>query len=87
MVIEGGNINMHTSEILGKEILDVNANSVGRVADIDINLPQWTVNQIVAKTGLIKKLSISIDKIDKVGDKVILKVTRSELEKAPLAAK
>ena len=78
---------MHTSEILGKEILDVNANSVGRVADIDINLPQWTVNQIVAKTGLIKKLSISIDKIDKVGDKVILKVTRSELEKAPLAAK
>jgi len=78
---------MHTSEILGKTIIDMNADNVGKVVDIDISLPQWTINHIVVKTGFMKKLTFGIDKIDKIGDKVILKVTREELEKAPLAAK
>jgi sporulation protein YlmC with PRC-barrel domain len=78
---------MHTSEILGKAIIDMNADNVGKVVDVDISLPQWTINHIVVKTGFMKKLTIGIDKIDKIGDKVILKVTKEELEKAPLAAK
>ena len=78
---------MHTSEILGKGIFDINGNNVGKIADIDISLPQWTINHIVVKMSLIKKLTIGLDKIDKIGDKVILKVTKDELEKAPLAAK
>ena len=78
---------MHTSEILGKTIIDMNADNVGKVVDIDISLPQWTINHIVVKTGFMKKLTFGIDKIDKIGDKVILKDTRVELEKAPLAAK
>jgi sporulation protein YlmC with PRC-barrel domain len=78
---------MHTSEILGKAIIDMNADNVGKVVDIDISLPQWTINHIVVKTGFMKKLTIGIDKIDKIGDKVILKVSKEELEKAPLAAK
>ncbi len=64
---------MHTSELLGKQVLDKNGN--------DINLPQWTVNHIMLKIGMIKKLPIGIDIIDKVGDKIILKITRDELEK------
>ena len=78
---------MHTSEILGKTIIDMNADNVGKLVDIDISLPEWTINHIIMKTGFMKKLTIWIDKIDKIGDKVILKVTREELEKAPLAAK
>jgi len=78
---------MHTSEILGKTIIDMNADNVGKLVDIDISLPEWTINHIIMKTGFMKKLTIGIDKIDKIGDKVILKVTREELEKAPLAAK
>lgn len=78
---------MDTSKILGKGVLDKNANSVGRVVDIDVSLPQWTINHIVVRMGIMKKLTIGIDKIDKIGDKVILNVTKDELEKAPLAAK
>lgn len=73
---------MHTSELLGKKVLDKNGNNVGKVVDIDINLPQWTVNHIMLKIGMIKKLPIGIDIIDKVGDKIILKITRDELEKS-----
>ena len=73
---------MHTSELLGKQVLDKNGNSVGKVVDIDINLPQWTVNHMMLKIGMIKKLPIGIDIIDKVGDKIILKITRDELKKS-----
>jgi sporulation protein YlmC with PRC-barrel domain len=73
---------MHTSEIFGKQVLDKNGNNVGKVVDIDFNLPQWTINQIIVKIGMMKKSTIGIDMIDKVGDKVILKMTRDELKKS-----
>lgn len=73
---------MHTSELLRKQVLDKNGNNVGKVVDIDINLPMWSVNQVTVKMGMMKKLSIGIDMIDKVGDKVILKITRDELQKS-----
>jgi sporulation protein YlmC with PRC-barrel domain len=73
---------MHTSELLGKQVLDKSGNSVGKVVDIDINLPQWTVNHMILKIGMIKKLTIGIDIIDQVGDKIILKITRDELGKS-----
>ncbi len=73
---------MNTSELLGKQVMDKNGNNVGKVVDIDINLPQWTVNHMMLKIGMIKKLSIGIDIIDKVGDKIILKITRDELGKS-----
>jgi hypothetical protein len=37
---------------------------------------------MMLKIGIIKKLSIGIDMIDKIGDKIILKITRDELEKS-----
>ncbi len=72
---------MNASELLGKEALDKNGDRVGKVVDIDINFPQWTVNHVVLRLGMIKKVPIGIDKIDKLGDKVILKITKDELEK------
>jgi sporulation protein YlmC with PRC-barrel domain len=73
---------MNTSEILGKQVLDKSGNNVGKVADIGINFPQWTVNHITVKIGMIKKIQIEIDKIEKIGDKIILNNTKDELEKA-----
>jgi hypothetical protein len=32
------------------------------------------------KSGMIKTLKIGVDKIDKLGDKVLLKVTKEELK-------
>jgi len=71
---------MNASKIIGMEVLDINATSVGKVADIEVSLPKWTINHIVVKMGLIKKLTFGIDKIDKIGDKIILKVTKDALE-------
>jgi sporulation protein YlmC with PRC-barrel domain len=73
---------MRTSELLKKLVLDKNGNNVGKVVDIDINLPQWNVSQVTVKIGMMKTMQIGIDIIDKVGDKVILKITRDELKKS-----
>ena len=72
---------MNTKELLGKEVLDVNANRIGKVADIDIDMNQWVVKHIVVKAGLAKKYDISLDKIQKIGDKVILSIGGHELGK------
>lgn len=72
---------MFINEIRGKEVFDKDANTVGKIADFEVEVPAWTISNIVIKTGLIKKLAIGIDKIDKIGDKVFLKVTKEELLK------
>lgn len=70
---------MYTNELFGKEVLDVNANRVGKVADIDVDLLQGVVNHLSVKTGLTKKFIIDLDKIDKIGDKIILSTAQEEL--------
>lgn len=72
---------MFINEVKGKEVFDKNANMVGKIADFEVEVPAWTISNIVIKSGLIKKLTIGIDKIDKIGDKVFLKVAREELLK------
>ena len=74
---------MNTKELFGKEVLDVNANRVGKVADIDFDMRQGVINHIVVKTGLTKKYDVSLDKIDKIGDKIVLSIEGYELGKKP----
>jgi len=70
---------MHTSELFGKEVLDVDADRIGKIVDIDVDLLQGLVNHIIVKAGLTKKYVVSLDKIDKIGDKVILLVRANDL--------
>ena len=70
---------MLISNIMGKGVLDKNANKIGLVVDIDFNFPSWTINYLVVRMGVLKKINIGVEKIDKLGDKVLLKVTKDEL--------
>jgi len=74
---------MNAKELFGKEVLDKNANSVGKVADIDFDMREGTMNHIVVKAGLTKRYDITFDKIGKIGDKVILGIGKGDLEKKP----
>lgn len=71
---------MKTHEFFGKEVLDADANRIGKVADIDVDLLQGVVNHMVVKSGLTKKFNVSLDKIEKIGDKVILRIKANELK-------
>lgn len=74
---------MNTKGLFGKEVLDANADSVGKVSDMNFDLKQGIIKSIVVKAGLTKKYEIPLDRIDKMGDKVILNVAVSELGKKP----
>jgi sporulation protein YlmC with PRC-barrel domain len=78
---------MNTSEIIGKEVLDKNANRLGKLVDIGMSIPPGTIDYYLVKIGITKKVQIFSNNIEKVGDKVILNITRDELEKRPAAAK
>lgn len=70
---------MHANELFGKEVLDSNANQVGKVVYIDVDMQRGTVNCMLVKTGLTKKVVITLDKINKIGDRITLKVSQDEL--------
>ena len=70
---------MYTNELFGKEVLDSNANQIGKVMDIDVDMLQGIVHHMVVKSSFTKKQVVTLDKINKIGDKIILKVMENEL--------
>ena len=71
---------MKTKEFFSKEVLDINANRIGKVNDIDVDMFKGVVNYMIVKTGMTKKYTVSLDKIDKIGDKVFLRVALADLK-------
>jgi sporulation protein YlmC with PRC-barrel domain len=74
----GGRMNVR--DVIGKRVLDKDAISLGKVDDLVVNTSTWIVSDIVVKMGLIKKASVAVDKIDKVGDEVFLNVAKDQLK-------
>ena len=72
---------MNTRELFGKEVLDAGAKRIGKVVDMDFDMQQGVINHIVVKAGLTKKYGVTLDEIDKIGDKIILKIGEGELGK------
>ena len=70
---------MNTKELFSKRVLDVNANKIGKVTDMDFNIQKGLINSIVVKAGLTKKYHISLDKIGQIGDDIMLKISKDEL--------
>ena len=72
---------MNVKELLGKEVLDVHGNKIGKVADLDVDMLHAVINHVILKSGLTKKYNIKVDEIVTIGDKVILRTGADELRK------
>lgn len=71
---------MHAKDLSGKDIVDSNGDTVGVVDDLEIDVRNKMVTGIIAKEGTISgKLGmgeervISMDMVDAIGDKVVLR--------------
>lgn len=73
---------MRSREIVGKEVIDAGARIIGRVKDIEIDLVKWNVTGIIITTGFMRARTVLTGDIDKVGDKVVLKVVSDKIHKA-----
>ena len=72
---------MDAKKLYSKEVLDVQGNKIGKIADIDVDMALGVVNHIAVAAGLAKKYEVKLHQIMTIGDKVILKVKKDELEK------
>jgi len=75
---------MKSREIFGKEVIDAEARRVGTVQELEIDVIKWTVTGIIVKKGFLRKVSIAAGTVDKVGDKVVLKVATDKIQKISL---
>jgi sporulation protein YlmC with PRC-barrel domain len=73
---------MKAKELIGKQVFDVYAKLVGKVVDIDLDIGKAEIIAILVKTGWIKKVSIPPKDIDRIGDKVLLKMSKDKIQKA-----
>ena len=72
---------MKSREIIGKEVIDAEARRVGTVQELEIDVIKWTVTGIIVKKGFLRKITLAAGTVDKVGDKVVLKVSTDKIQK------
>ena len=72
---------MDAKSLYSKEVIDGQGNKVGNIAGIDVDMALGAVNHVIVSAGISKKYYIKLHQIMTIGDKVILKVKKAELEK------
>ena len=73
---------MRAKELFGKEVIDANAKVIGKITDIEIDIHRASIRCILVKSGFHKKVSIAPGEIEKIGDKVVLKIAKDKVLKA-----
>lgn len=76
---------MKISELIGKKVLDDNANEIGKIQDIDINLKENTLSEITINPNelSLRKVNFKItpEMVSEVGDYLLLNISKSEISK------
>ena len=70
---------MKANELLGKEVMDADARKIGKVVDFDVDITKGVINDIEVKAWFTKGYIITLDKINIVGERIILGVKENEL--------
>lgn len=73
---------MKVKNLFGKEVIDADAKVVGKIVNMEIDIKKASIQGILVKSGFRKKVSILPQDIDKVGDKVVLRVAKDKIRKA-----
>jgi len=72
---------MKSKELIGKEVIDAEARYMGTIKDVEIDLKRWIVTGIIVKTGFLRTKVVATSDIDKIGDKVMLKIALDRAQK------
>ncbi len=76
---------MKVTDIIGKKVLDGEANEMGKIQDIDVDLKENMINAITISTNEISlrrvTFDITTDMISEIGDYMLLNIPKSEIIK------
>ncbi len=85
--IEYSGVNMKVTEFLGRKVLDKNAMEIGKVSDLEVDPEKGVINSIIISKGELslkqKTFIVGMDRVEKVGDYVIISISAEEAEEAP----
>ena len=70
---------MLVKKLFTKEIIDSQGDKVGKIADMDVDMSNGTVNFVILATGVFAKREMKLDKIKTIGDTIILNVKKEEI--------
>ena len=54
---------------------------IGKVCDIEYDIDQGVISNVVVKAGMIRKYNVKFDNMAKMGDKIVLSVSKEELKR------
>lgn len=72
---------MNVKELFGKEVVDAQAENIGRVTDLDVDIERGVVNHIVVKAGLVRRYIVRPEQIEKLGDRILLNLSEAQLQR------
>lgn len=72
---------MNVKELFGKEVVDAQAENIGRVTDLDIDIERGVVNHVVVKAGLVRRYIVRPEQIEKLGDRILLNLSEDQLQR------
>ncbi|MBU7044739.1 MAG: PRC-barrel domain-containing protein [Theionarchaea archaeon] len=70
---------MKVKNLMGTKVYDKDAIEVGKINDMEINTSSFTVEKIFIKAGMTTHHEVGPQQIDRVGDSVILNISKDEL--------
>jgi len=73
---------MKAKDLIGRQVIDADARVVGRIVDVDLDISSASISNLILKSSWTKRHKISPQDIEKVGDKIILKITKDKVQKA-----
>jgi sporulation protein YlmC with PRC-barrel domain len=73
---------MKAKDLIGRQVIDADARVVGRIVDVDLDISSASINNLILKSSWTKRHKIPPQDIEKVGDKIILKITKDKVQKA-----
>lgn len=73
---------MKIKDFLGKKVFDSEAKTIGKVTDVEFDVETFTMKSIEVGQGIVKKVTIGIEKISKVGDSVFLSIPQEKIGKS-----
>jgi sporulation protein YlmC with PRC-barrel domain len=73
---------MKAKDLIGRQVIDADVRVVGSVVDVDLDISSASIKSLIIKSSLTKKYQVSPQEIEKVGDKIILNITKDKIQKA-----
>jgi len=70
---------MRIKTLMGKKVYDSDAITIGKITDAEFNEESYKIEAIEISQGIMKKHRVEVEKIDKLGDSVILNVKQLDL--------